>query len=329
MQKNCNGVRTEIRNLLAGDHEEEYLQCILEGLTAEKKYIPSIFFYDETGSRLFEKITALPEYYLYNTEKEILKEISPKICSSFEGIDIVEIGSGDCSKISLLLSSIPPSKRNSIRYVPVDISCSALNDSADIISERFPRIEFSGIVADFLKQMDRIPEASGRFFCFFGSTIGNLSSKQVLLYLSGLRKVMSPGDNLLLGVDMVKDRKILEEAYNDSSGITAEFNRNILNVVNDLAGTDFDPDQFGHLAFFNEDKSRIEMHLEAGKDMEIKSPHLRESITVRKGERIHTENSHKFSREQIEMMIESTGLRIKEFYTDSRQWFSLILIIRD
>ncbi|MFO7916319.1 MAG: L-histidine N(alpha)-methyltransferase [Candidatus Krumholzibacteriales bacterium] len=329
MQKICYGERTQIRNLLAGNRKEQYLRDILEGLTARNKYISSIFFYDEAGSRLFEKITSLPEYYPYNTEKEILREIAPELCKSFEGIDVVEIGSGDCSKISILLNAIPKQRRKTIRYVPVDISYSALRDSADIISERFPRIEFSGLVADFISQMDRIPRADGRFFCFFGSTIGNLSRRGALSYLTGLHEVMAPGDNLLLGVDMVKDIKIIERAYNDSEGVTAEFNRNILKVINSLAGTDFDPEAFSHVAFFNGEHSRIEMHLEARKDMEVKTPYLKENILIRKGERIHTENSHKFSREQIEVMLRSAGLTIKKLYTDPNRWFLLILAGRD
>ncbi|MBD3424271.1 MAG: L-histidine N(alpha)-methyltransferase, partial [Candidatus Latescibacteria bacterium] len=233
------------------------------------------------------------------------------------------------SKISILLGSIPRSRRATVRYMPVDISYSALRDSADIISERFPRIEFNGLVADFLNQMEHIPTGQGRFFCFFGSTLGNLSSGQAQLYLSGLAEVMDPGDNLLLGVDMVKDQKVLESAYNDSRGITAEFNRNILRVANRLAGTDFVPETFKHIAFFNQEYSRIEMHLEAKLDMIISSPHLSSGIPIKKGERIHTENSHKFTPGQLELMIESAGLRIEKLYTDPKKWFSLILIVRD
>lgn len=325
----CQSDNVTISNFLPEKRRGEYAESIMAGLTARKKQISSIFFYDETGSRLFEKITALPEYYLYNTEKKLLREIAPRICRSFEGIDIVEIGSGDCSKISILLEAIPASRRESVRYVPVDISYSAVRESADIISERFPRIEFNGLVADFLDQLHRIPAASGRFFCFFGSTLGNLSREQSLVYLMTLREEMSPGDNLLLGMDMVKDREIMERAYNDSSGITAEFNRNILRVANKLAGTDFNPGAFRHVAFYNEDLSRIEMHLEAGREMKIRSPRFEDSIFIAERERIHTENSHKFTREQLEVMVESAGLRIREFYTDSREWFSLLLIVRE
>ncbi|MDZ7860389.1 MAG: L-histidine N(alpha)-methyltransferase [Candidatus Krumholzibacteriota bacterium] len=329
MQKIYAGSRIKIRSLLDGNSREKNLKDIISGLTGERKQISSVFFYDEVGSRLFERITALEEYYLYDMEKKILREISPEICGSFDGMDIVEIGSGDCSKISILIGSIPESKRAAIRYVPVDISYSALKKSADIISERFPLIEFYGLAANFLSKIDRVPESSGRFFCFFGSTIGNLDRDQALVYLTDLQEVMNSGDNLLLGVDMIKDRKILELAYNDRDGITAEFNKNILNVVNKKAGMDFDPELFQHVAFFNDQHSRIEMHLEAVEDMEIRTPHLNKRIPIGKGERIHTENSHKFSREQVVMMIERAGLRIKRIYTDSRKWYSLILIVKD
>ncbi len=317
-----------IDNFLPRNRNDVHPDEILAGLTGDKKYISSIFFYDETGSRLFEAITQLPEYYLYHTELELLSEVAPLVCSSKQCVDIVEIGSGDCSKISILLEAIPPAGRKTVRYIPVDISPSALEKSSRMLNSRFPGVEFHGVAANFIDQLNFIPEGNRRFFCFLGSTLGNLSSQQSLRFLRRIRENMHPGNELLMGLDMVKDTGVLERAYNDSAGVTAEFNLNILKVVNRHAGTNFDPDDFLHVAFYNPAHSRIEMHLKANRDVEVESPHLEERIVVRRGEMIHTENSHKFTRKQIHRLAERAGLTIREIFTDRREWFSLVYLVR-
>jgi L-histidine N-alpha-methyltransferase len=243
-------------------------------------------------------------------------------------IDIVELGSGDCSKISILLEAVPSRFLRSVRYIPVDVSQSVVEESAAILVSTFPGMSIHGVVADFMKQLDLIPKGLRRFFCFLGSTVGNLSKEDAIGFFRNLGKAMRTGDMLLLGTDMVKDKEILEKAYNDSAGVTAEFNLNILNVVNNIANTNFHPEAFEHMAFYNEELSRIEMHLKAIEDLEVVSPFIEENIIIRKGETIHTENSHKFTSERIEDFASAACLEIQHIFSDEKKWFSLILLAK-
>ncbi len=316
-----------ISNYLALESQEELVTEIINGFTTPQKQISSRFFYDDTGSSLFEDITNLPEYYPTRTEKYILKEIAPYIANEFKNIDIIELGSGDCSKISILLDDICAVNSESVRYIPVDVSRAAIIKSSDKLAQKYPQITIHGILTDFLKHLIVMPWKSKRLICFFGSTLGNLTQTKAIQFLMDLKSLMISGDELLVGMDMVKDVKILEDAYNDKQGITAAFNKNILNVVNDIIKTDFNPDLFEHVAFYNVSKSRIEMHLKALKSVEIYSLALPYRLQIRKDEMIHTENSHKFTLEYILNLSNLTGLKIKEIYTDQRQWFSLVHFI--
>jgi L-histidine N-alpha-methyltransferase len=242
--------------------------------------------------------------------------------------DIIEIGSGDCSKISIILEAIPPADRPTVTYVPVDVSRSAIKDSAYKLLERFPSLRIAGVLADFRTQLHRITSSREKLFCFFGSTIGNLSGSEAVSCLREIRKAMRRGDALLLGIDMVKPREVLERAYNDSRGITAEFNRNILKVSNRLAGTDFDPADFDHVAFYNSELGRIEMHLRACKRTKVSCPFAGEDITLKDGETIHTENSRKFTGPGVDELLEGAGLMRKRTYGDPDGWFSLIEVVR-
>jgi L-histidine N-alpha-methyltransferase len=312
-----------IRNYLYNTKHEEVISEITEGLSAQQKYIPSKFFYDVNGSKLFEDITSLPEYYPTRTEKALLKEVASQISKTLRNIDIVELGSGDCSKISILLDAIPYENMATVRYIPVDVSHAAISKSAEMLVKRFPDITIIGLLADFLKHLSAIPKNTNRLFCFFGSTLGNLTRKQSVQFLMDLKAVMKPGDQLLIGLDMVKDVKILESAYNDKQGVTAEFNKNILNVVNGYAKTDFSSDCFEHVAYYNQPKARIEMHLRALKDLDVICMYLPDHIRIKKGETIHTENSHKYTYWHIYNFASITGLKINAVYTDNNQWFSL------
>lgn len=315
-----------IRNYLCSSRQEEVSE-IIAGLSAQQKYIPSKFFYDAYGSKLFEEITCLPEYYPTRTEKAVLTEIAPQIAKTFRNIDIVELGSGDCSKISILLDAIPYENIATVRYIPVDFSHAAISESARMLVERFPDITVHGLRADFLKHLNVIPKETKRLFCFFGSTLGNLTRRQSVQFLLDLKAVMKHGDQLLLGLDMVKDIKVLDNAYNDIKGVTAAFNQNILRSVNQYVKTSFSPDCFEHVAFYNRSKERIEMHLRALGDLEISCMYLPHTIRLKKGETIHTENSHKFTSRHIFEFARITGLKINEVYTDNNQWFSLVHFI--
>lgn len=326
--KNNNDIHEKVlsvQDFLISENRVELIEGIYHDLTKSQKQISSRFFYNDAGSELFEEITSLPEYYPTRTEKAILLENAANILGDFASIDIVELGSGDCSKISILLDAIPQNQISNVRYIPIDVSEAAILKSADILSLKYPGLKIHGLLADFMKHLDSLPGNSPRLICFFGSTLGNLTRKQANEFLLGLKNIMNLGDKLLLGLDMVKDPEILHKAYNDKQGITAQFNKNSLNVINDLAETNFNSSDFNHLAFYNENEARIEMHLEALKDVSVTSKYFPEPISIAKGETIHTENSHKFLPEHISQLEIFSGLNLKKSFTDVNRYFSLNL----
>ena len=208
------------REIAMKTEEEE----MLAGLIAAQKHLPCKFFYDEAGSKLFEQITRLEEYYPSRTEKSILKRHAGELMRGAEGASLVEIGSGDCSKISILLQALPRAIIKTSTYVPVDVSLSAIEESRCKLEERFGAIEVCGIVADFMQQIHLVSQHENRIFCFFGSTIGNLDRRDAVRFVAKLGKLIKTGERLLLGLDMVKDKAVLERAYNDEKGVTARFN---------------------------------------------------------------------------------------------------------
>lgn len=324
-----NLVSVNIRNFLPEIGMETIREEIIKGLRAPEKYISSKFFYDETGSRLFEAITRLEEYYPARTEKALLEEISPVIAGGYPFNSIVELGSGDCSKISLFLSSFSKERLMKLKYIPVDISQPAIEESIYCLSRNFDEVEVEGIVADFFTQLDSLPKNEcHRLFCFFGSTLGNFEPVKGRDFINEIGSIMRKGDMFLLGVDMIKDTNILENAYNDKKGVTADFNLNILNAVNNLLQTGFDTGKFEHLAFYNSDLQRIEMHLKALEDMKISSPFLDYPVYLKKGENIHTENSYKFLNEEIIDLCRMAGLTPVHVYSDQRNWFSVFHFLK-
>jgi L-histidine N-alpha-methyltransferase len=320
----CMDNNLRIKNYLPELGEKSVQQNLVQGLAAPRKYISSMFFYDQTGSKLFENITTLPEYYPTRTEMKLIKQAVRQQDFWQEHSEIVELGSGDCKKISIILEDIPATYRQQITYIPVDVSQSAVRESALILSRKFLGINVKGIVADFMTQLAVIPNGQKRLFCFFGSTIGNLERDQANEFFRHIGHTMVPGDRLLLGIDMVKEKHILERAYNDSSQITAQFNLNVINVVNSLLGTKIEPQSFEHYAFYNEEKYRIEMHLRAKKDLKVDVPFLNKSFIIKKGETIHTENSHKFKQCHLQEFEQNAALEMEKLYTDEKQWFSLV-----
>ena len=317
-------VNSNLENHLPSIGIEKVEDEILIGLRSYPKYISPKYFYDKKGSELFEEITKLDEYYPTRTEKSILSTIVSKLNLSFSDISIIELGSGDASKICLFIDQIHEEYLATIKYYPIDISQSAIEKSAEILSDEFPLISINGIVTDFIHQKNWVPKSNNRLFCFFGSTIGNMNISEIKEFLELLGSEMESGDSLLLGMDMVKDLDVLERAYNDERGITAEFNINILNVINNLVGTNFNSEEFEHLAFYNKENERIEMHLKAMNDMIITFNSGFNEIHIKKGETIHTENSHKFNEQSIENFGLWAGLRTEEIYTDDNRWFSLV-----
>ncbi|MFO7790051.1 MAG: L-histidine N(alpha)-methyltransferase [Bacteroidales bacterium] len=318
--------KIQINNYLPGLDIEKIQEEIFEGLTGQKKYISSKFFYDELGSNLFEKITQLPEYYPARTEKQILKTIDWVFSENPENLNIYELGSGDHSKISLIIKRIPEKYRRTLTYMPVDISASAVEQSANNLHHIFPEIQIQGFVADFIHQLDFIPDNKNRLFCFLGSTIGNFTESLRFEFMQKVNQIMKSGEHFLVGFDTVKDPQILEAAYNDTQKVTESFNLNILKVVNGLCETNFITTDFRHIAFYNKQENRIEMHLEAVKNMKVTSRYFPESIQIKQGERIHTENSHKFDAEKISQIANRSGFQIKKIFNDNNNWFNLVLL---
>jgi L-histidine Nalpha-methyltransferase len=301
---------------------------ILAGLTSTEKYLPCKFFYDRRGSELFERITELDEYYPSRTEKSILQRYARELMRGIREPSLVEIGSGDCSKISMLLQVLPQETIGKLTYVPLDVSRSALEESKFQLKKRFGEIAVHDIVADFMKRIQVIDKFGNKIICFFGSTIGNLERSSANRFVSGLGGLMKPGERLLLGLDMVKDQAVMERAYNDGSGLTSRFNKNILHVANKVLGTDFDPDCFRHHAFYRKEKQRIEMHLVATRNVTVRPPFLDRDIQIDAGESIHTENSHKFTFDHIQEFASASGLSVRSVYTDDKRWFSLVDYIK-
>ncbi len=317
-----------INNYLQNKCANDVEKTILSDLTHSKKKISSTFFYDEKGSKLFEKITTLPEYYLTRTEIPLIEQAANYLKESLKDVHIIEFGSGDPTKISIFFENIPDELRETISYVPFDVSNAVIQESCDILLQRFPGLSIHGIVADFMTQLDVIPQKTKKIICFLGSTIGNFTNRQATDFLKKLHDIMNSEDQLLIGFDLIKNKNIIEKAYNDSQKVTEQFNKNILNVVNNIIGTDFAPDQFEHVAFYNTDFSRIEMHLKATKQMTISSPKLSSPIQIDKGEMIHTENSHKFTFEQIKKIAERADLAIEKFFCDGKNWFTLVIFTK-
>jgi L-histidine N-alpha-methyltransferase len=295
---------------------------VRDGLTRSLKELPPKYFYDERGSELFDRITTLPEYYPTRCERQILNRRAPEIVEASEVEELVELGSGTASKTRALLYAM--AGHGSLRrYVPFDFDASVVEACAVELTELYPGLEVHGVVGDFGRDLHRIPDGTRRLFAFLGGTIGNLLPDERAAFLARLRNQMGPDDRLVIGTDLVKDRSVLEAAYNDSAGVTAEFNRNVLRVINAGLDADFDPDAFEHVAFFDEANSWIEMRLRANGAQRVRIDGADLEVTFADGEEIRTEISAKFTREAVERELNAADLRLDEFFTDGSRLFGL------
>lgn len=318
----------QIKNFLPEIGLETMREEIISGLLSEQKWISSKYFYDEKGSKLFENITRLEEYYPTRTEKKILQQLAPGLMKTIANTDIIELGSGDHTKINILLEQIAKPNIDTIHYIPVDVSLSAIEGAAQVLNKLYSDLHIEGYVADFMNQLKLLPNDRKRLFCFFGSTIGNLEQNEAELMMKKLGNSMNPGDRLLLGLDLVKPEPVLNAAYNDSQGITASFNKNILTAVNRIVQTNFSEDDFNHVAFYNKHAARIEMHLEARKDIIAYSKVFDTAIRLNKNERIHTENSHKYTEENINEFAQKAGLKKSTVFSDDKAWFAVVELVK-
>jgi len=295
---------------------------VREGLTRDLKELPPKYLYDARGSALFDRITTLPEYYPSRAEREILNRRAPEIVVESDARELIELGSGTASKTRALLYAMAGAGSLD-RYVPFDVDRSVVERCAAELLELYPGLAVHGVVGDFERHLEHIPAGDRRLFAFLGGTIGNLYPPQRAAFLRRVRRLMGPTDTLLIGTDLVKDRNVLEAAYNDSEGVTAEFNRNVLRVVNDTLDADFEPEAFEHVAFFDEANSWIEMRLRARGAQTVRVNGAQLEVSFSDGEEMRTEISAKFTRDGVERELEAAGMGLDGFYTDDDGLFGL------
>jgi L-histidine N-alpha-methyltransferase len=289
--------------------------------------LPSKYFYDDRGSALFDEITRLPEDYQTRTEEAILERVAEEIVDVAQPHELCELGSGVGRKVRLILDAM---KRRGLldRCVLLDISEGFLVDSANQLDADYPGLEVHGIVGDFLEDLPSLGPGGGRLALFLAGTIGNLHPDRVPSFLRALARQLAPGDSFLLGLDLVKDAERLHAAYNDSAGVTAEFNRNILRVVNEHLCANFEPEAFEHVAFYDPENAWIEIRLRATRDMRVSIPGAELQLDYRRGDEIRTELSCKYTRRSFVGRLTGTGLRVEKWYTDPDDLFASVLLRR-
>ncbi|MGW0822923.1 L-histidine N(alpha)-methyltransferase [Streptomyces sp. NPDC002845] len=294
---------------------------VLRGLTRTPKTLPPKWFYDAHGSELFEKITELPEYYPTRAEREILLARAPEIAAASGVRTLVELGSGSSDKTRHLLDAMPGLHT----YVPVDVSESALRQAGEALVAERPDLHVHALIADFTGGLT-LPDTPGpRLVAFLGGTVGNLLPVERAAFLASVRALLSPGDALLLGTDLVKDASVLVPAYDDAAGVTAAFNKNVLSVVNRELGADFDPDAFDHVALWDTGNEWIEMRLRARSAQTVKIHALDLAVDFADGEELRTEVSAKFRKDGVRGELAAAGLELAHWWTDREGRFALSL----
>ncbi|GAA3570348.1 L-histidine N(alpha)-methyltransferase [Amycolatopsis ultiminotia] len=294
------------------------------GLTAEQKWLPPKWFYDAEGSELFEKITAVPEYYPTRSEREVLAARAAEVAARTDAHTLVELGSGSSEKTRLLLDALT-AHGTLETFVPMDVSESALAEATAAISADYPKLEVRGVVGDFTRHLRLLPGTAPRVVAFLGGTIGNFLPAERAAFLRSVREVLAAGEWLLLGTDLVKDRETLERAYDDAAGVTAAFNRNVLRVINAQLGADFDPDGFDHVARWDAGHEWIEMRLRAQRDTTVRIPGAGLVVEFAEGEHIRTEVSAKFRPAGVTAELATAGFAVERQWTDSQQRFGVSL----
>lgn len=308
-----------MKDIAVRKEQSEFYKQVMDGLKSENKFLPSKYFYDEEGSDLFEQICELDEYYPTDSEVSIMESEIDEIADVIGShVQLVELGSGSSMKTRILLENC----RDLAMYVPVDISGAFLQTIAQKLHTDYPGLDIRPVAADYTSPFV-IPESDAikkRVIYFPGSTIGNFTRQRASVFLGTIGGNLSPGDGLLIGVDLKKEIGVLEAAYNDSRGITAKFNKNILTRINREIGADFDLNQFRHRAFYDAGEGRIEMHLESLSNQAVRINGAK--IIFKEGETIHTENSHKYTTDEFEDIAGDNFKRLKT-WTDERDYFSV------
>ncbi|HUG39120.1 MAG TPA: L-histidine N(alpha)-methyltransferase [Longimicrobiales bacterium] len=285
---------------------------LAHGLSRPQKELSPKWFYDHRGSELFDQITRLPEYYLTRAERALLEAYAPRLVAAFRPATLVELGAGTAEKTRVLLDAMC-TLGGAVAYVPIDISSEFLETAADALREAYPSLEITPVAADIAEAL-QVPPDLGRpaLFALLGSTIGNFRPARAVRLLRMVRSEMRDTDRFLMGVDLVKDPPVLEAAYNDGAGVTAAFNLNVLNVLNQEVGADFEPADFRHRAFYDPEKRRIEMHLVAERAVTARIPGVG-SLSLREGESLRTELSHKYDRESVAALFHEAGFTLEDW----------------
>jgi dimethylhistidine N-methyltransferase len=327
--------RLRLRRLDGGPHPT-FGEDVRQGLTSTPKFLQPKYFYDELGSLLFGAICALPEYYVFRAESEILRARSGEIAAWLPGpVRIVELGSGDARKTRLLIDALVV-RQGSLDYHPIDVSSTALVQSSEELLSAYPNLRVTGWVADYRAALRALAEEShggsnSRFkhtlVLFLGSTLGNLEPAERSEMLRSVRGLLNPGDAFLLGVDLKKPESVLIPAYDDPLGVTAAFNLNVLARINRELGGEIDLRSFRHLARYDQEKGRIEMHLESLRGQTVTVRGINLEVGFRAGETIHTESSYKFDPAQIEALAAEAGLELRWSWLDRARQFSSNLLV--
>jgi L-histidine N-alpha-methyltransferase len=311
-------------HLTGSDLRDAMERDVRAGLTRQPKSIPPVYFYDDRGSRLFDEITRLPEYYPTRSERSILDEHAKDIAERARADTLIELGAGTCDKSRIILDAMQ-STGTLRRFVPLDVSDTTLWEAAGSLSADYPGLAVSAVVGDFHRHLDQLPTAGSRLFAFLGGTIGNLDPAERREFYMQLGKVMGLDDRLLLGTDLVKDRSTLVNAYDDRAGVTAEFNRNVLVVLNRELRADFNPAGFEHVARWNEQDQRIEMWLRSLESRTVRVDDLDLEVEFAAGEEMLTEISTKFSPESLNEELNECGFVIESTWTSPDDAFLLSL----
>ncbi len=314
-----------IESHLDGAESRSLADDVLDGLTRPFKELPPKHFYDARGAELFDEICELPEYYPTRTERAILEQSAAEIAHLTGAVELVELGSGTAAKTRVLLDALHGAGTLE-RYIPVDVTESMVRDSAEELASEYPGLRVHGVIGDFERHLDRIPAADGpRVVAFLGGTIGNFPPGSRRRFLRKIATLLGPEDHLLMGTDLVKDPRVLEAAYDDAQGVTAEFNRNVLRVLNRELQADFDPEDFEHVALFDPDHEWIEMRLRARREHTTVVRELDLEVHFDAGEELRTEISAKFTPARLEGDLSAAGLELARWLTDPEGLFALTL----
>lgn len=293
---------------------------LTRGLLAMPAEVSPKYLYDRLGSKLFEALCLLPEYYLTRTEAAIIRSHKAEIAhATGQDVTLIDIGAGNCAKAERLFDALAPA-----HYVAVDISADFLRDALDRLQASYPKINMMPLIQDFsegLQLPDSVPKKK-RLFFYPGSSLGNFAPADARRFLGGLRQNADDKSMLLLGIDLIKDAQFLEAAYDDSLGLTSAFNLNLLRNLNRILGADFNVDDWRHVALFNETSSRVEMHLQARRVVDVSWGNTQRHFE--EGERIHTENSYKYTLASLNALLHEAGWQTSQYWTDEKGWFAIV-----